>query len=750
MAVGEAACVSVHGANRLGSNSLLDLVVFGREAARHCAATRQAGHAAQAAARRMPASSRSSRLDRLRNAKGSLPHRGHPPRDAARDADARRRVPHRRVAARKACSKLAEVFASFADVQRQRSLADLEHRPDRDAGARQPARPGRRRRSHSAANRKESRGAHAREDFPDRDDANWMKHTLCWVDGAAQRAHRLPPGAPEHADRATSSRSRRRRARTERSDTMAAIPPARRTRKIRPGKRFKAPAGAKQRAHASRSTASIPESGENPRVDTYEVDMATLRPDGSGRADQDQERDRSDADVPPLLPRRHLRLVRDEHRRREHARLHARRSTTSAATIKIYPLPHMPVVKDLVPDLTNFYAQYASVKPWLQTRTPAPPDRERLQSKEDQEKIDRPVGLHPVRLLLDLLPELLVEQRSLPRPGGAAGGLSLDRRHARRGDRRAPRRARGSVPAVSLPHDHELHRGLPEGPESGQGDRRDQEDDRGTPALSDAPMRRAALAVPPRHARARRPARTIPPGTLSFRPGRRTTGVRSAAGPAGPQLFAYRHAAAGSGRSALGSCHRQTHRPWHLMSARAAPNGSRHGSCSSRAGGCSRCCWCASPLVDSIAGAPARWSLGCRAAGWLGRRHRIAASLAADGRWSSRLARRRARACLPTRRVGPAMPSGCAGASRAGAPALDAARSRRSACGRAARAWPYACASRPLEPARCADMPRDARLDATVRVRANFPGAASLCEQLRELSAGRSQSIRAAREGAGR
>ncbi len=60
--------------------------------------------------------------------------------------------------------------------------------------------------------------------------------------------------------------------------------------------------------------------------------------------------------------------------------------------VKIYPLPHMPVIKDLVPDLTNFYAQYASVKPWLQTRTPAPPDRERLQSKEDQEKIDRPAA----------------------------------------------------------------------------------------------------------------------------------------------------------------------------------------------------------------------------------------------------------------------------------------------------------------------------------------------------------------------
>ncbi len=55
--------------------------------------------------------------------------------------------------------------------------------------------------------------------------------------------------------------------------------------------------------------------------------------------------------------------------------------------VKVYPLPHLPVVKDLVPDLTNFYAQYASIKPWLQTRT-APPDRERLQSTEDRSKLD--------------------------------------------------------------------------------------------------------------------------------------------------------------------------------------------------------------------------------------------------------------------------------------------------------------------------------------------------------------------------
>ena len=59
-------------------------------------------------------------------------------------------------------------------------------------------------------------------------------------------------------------------------------------------------------------------------------------------------------------------------------------------TVTIYPLPHMPVIKDLVPDLTNFYAQYASIKPWLQSKTPPPPTTERLQTKEEQERIDEP------------------------------------------------------------------------------------------------------------------------------------------------------------------------------------------------------------------------------------------------------------------------------------------------------------------------------------------------------------------------
>jgi succinate dehydrogenase / fumarate reductase iron-sulfur subunit len=57
-------------------------------------------------------------------------------------------------------------------------------------------------------------------------------------------------------------------------------------------------------------------------------------------------------------------------------------------TIKVFPLPHLDVVKDLVADMTNFYAQYASIKPWIETQTPAPSDHERLQSKADRKRLD--------------------------------------------------------------------------------------------------------------------------------------------------------------------------------------------------------------------------------------------------------------------------------------------------------------------------------------------------------------------------
>jgi succinate dehydrogenase / fumarate reductase iron-sulfur subunit len=132
-----------------------------------------------------------------------------------------------------------------------------------------------------------------------------------------------------------------------------------------------------------------PGSGENPRVDTFEVDM-----DRCGPMVLDALIKIKNEIDPTLTFRRSCREGICGS-----CAMNIDGTNTLACTkgcgdvkgeVKIYPLPHMPVVKDLVPDLTQFYAQYASVKPWLQSRTPATPDRERLQSPEDQEKIDRP------------------------------------------------------------------------------------------------------------------------------------------------------------------------------------------------------------------------------------------------------------------------------------------------------------------------------------------------------------------------
>ena len=80
-------------------------------------------------------------------------------------------------------------------------------------------------------------------------------------------------------------------------------------------------------------------------------------------------------------------------------------------TVKIYPLPHHEVVKDLVPDMTNFYAQLQSIEPWLKTTTPTP--AEGVAAGGGPRKARRALRVHPVRLLLDLLPQLLVERGSL-------------------------------------------------------------------------------------------------------------------------------------------------------------------------------------------------------------------------------------------------------------------------------------------------------------------------------------------------
>jgi succinate dehydrogenase / fumarate reductase flavoprotein subunit len=180
MAIGEAACVSVHGANRLGCNSLLDIVVFGRAAARrtaeivrpgtpHKPLTNGAGDEAVA------------RLDAVRHAKG-----------ARRTAEIRldmQRVMQSNCAVfrnaevlREGVGQIDRVANSFTDLGiADRSLIwntdlaealELENLLEQAVVA-----------LHSAENRTESRGAHAREDHPERDDKNWLKHTVVWLDG---------------------------------------------------------------------------------------------------------------------------------------------------------------------------------------------------------------------------------------------------------------------------------------------------------------------------------------------------------------------------------------------------------------------------------------------------------------------------------------------------------------------------------------------------------------------------------------
>ena len=155
---------------------------------------------------------------------------------------------------------------------------------------------------------------------------------------------------------------------------------------VKEGKTFKAPAGAK-RVKAFKIYRYDPETGENPRLDTYELDLDDTAPmvlDAlmkiKGEVDSTLTFRRScregicgscSMNIDGTNTLACLKSIDDV-----------------KGDVKIYPLPHMPVVKDLVPDLNNVYAQLADVKPYLQADTPPPPTQERLQSPEEREKMD--------------------------------------------------------------------------------------------------------------------------------------------------------------------------------------------------------------------------------------------------------------------------------------------------------------------------------------------------------------------------
>jgi succinate dehydrogenase / fumarate reductase flavoprotein subunit len=179
-AVGEAACVSVHGANRLGSNSLIDLVVFGRAVGHRVGDTIKPGTA-------LPPISKGgdelavTRLDRFRFAKGGSP--------TSVIRNRMQRTMQADCAVFRTEETLAEGQARIDEIYRQmddvaitdRSLiwnTDLVETMELDNLIGQAVVT-----MHSAANRKESRGAHMHEDYPERDDANWLKHTIAWFTG---------------------------------------------------------------------------------------------------------------------------------------------------------------------------------------------------------------------------------------------------------------------------------------------------------------------------------------------------------------------------------------------------------------------------------------------------------------------------------------------------------------------------------------------------------------------------------------
>ena len=245
-------------------------------------------------------------------------------------------------------------------------------------------------------NRLESRGAHAREDHPHRDDDEWMKHTLAWIDPAKQQ------GRPSTTRRCTQTmtndmayiepKARRIKAslasreifsESDKPSTVQLTLP--KNSRMKPGKIWPKPADAKKTTEF-RIYRWNPDDGGDPRIDT-------------------ERRDRDDCGpmvLDAMIPIESKINRRVTFRRscregvcgsramastgRQHARLHARHRRDRGAVKSIRC--RTCVIKDLVPDLDDFYAQHASIEPWLKTDAPVP-EKEWLPSPGDRAKLDR-------------------------------------------------------------------------------------------------------------------------------------------------------------------------------------------------------------------------------------------------------------------------------------------------------------------------------------------------------------------------
>ena len=156
--------------------------------------------------------------------------------------------------------------------------------------------------------------------------------------------------------------------------------------RIGKGKHHPAPAGARN-TKLFRVYRWDPDAGGNPRIDTYEIDL-----DDCGPMVLDAVIKIKNEIDPTLTFRRSCREGICGSCAMNIDGVNTLACTQPIAEIKgdvrVNPLPHLPVVKDIVPDLSHFYAQYATIRPWIRTQSTTPPDRERLQSKEDREKLD--------------------------------------------------------------------------------------------------------------------------------------------------------------------------------------------------------------------------------------------------------------------------------------------------------------------------------------------------------------------------